>query len=345
MEYNREWQVKLGAIVLFLSFLTCAASDGLGQKTVACEYNRTRALVLVEYASAVYIIDDASLLSWTCSRCKGLTKGFKIHTLIVDVQHCLQAFVGVAENMKAIIIAFRGTQDTSMQNWAEDLYFRELDLDYPGVIDAMVHRGFYAAYHNTTLRERVVGAVQDILQARSDLGVMITGHSMGGAMATFCALDLSANYGFKNVEVITFGQPRVGNQAFSVYYNEHVPLTIRVTHAHDVVPHLPPYYPFSQLVGEKTYHHFATEVWIFRVSIGRLQLEFERVCDGSGDDIGEDPSCSRSVAGNSIADHLNYYGVFLSTEDDVLGLQNSSTGTNTSQMLGFCKTSVPLQRF
>lgn len=26
----------------------------------------------------------------------------------------------------------------SMQNWAEDLYFKELDLNYPGVTDAMV---------------------------------------------------------------------------------------------------------------------------------------------------------------------------------------------------------------
>ena len=56
---------------------------------------------------------------------------------------------------------------------------------------------------------------------------------------------------------MTFGQPRVGNRAFSVYYNEYVPLTIRVTHEHDIVPHLPPYYPFSG----KTYHHFATEVF------------------------------------------------------------------------------------
>jgi hypothetical protein len=26
----------------------------------------------------------------------------------------------------------------SMQNWVEDLYFKELDLNYPGVTDAMV---------------------------------------------------------------------------------------------------------------------------------------------------------------------------------------------------------------
>lgn len=177
-----------------------------------------------------------------------------------------------------------------------------------------------------------------IQQARRDLGVIITGHSMGGAMASFCALDLSVNFGFKNIEVFTFGQPRVGNFAFSVYYNEYVPLTIRVTHAHDLVPHLPPYYP---LVGQKTYHHFATEVWIFRVSIVRLVLEFERVCDSSG----EDPSCSRSVAGNSIADHLNYFGVSLGTEENVLALQSSVTDSNSSQMLGFCRTAVQRQHF
>ena len=56
-----------------------------------------------------------------------------------------------------------------------------------------VHSGFYGAYHNTSLRERVVKAVQAILLTRSDLSVIITGHSMGGAMATFCALDLSVS--------------------------------------------------------------------------------------------------------------------------------------------------------
>ncbi len=66
-----------------------------------------------------------------------------------------------------------------------------------------------------------------------------------------------ANYGVKNIQVFTFGQPRIGNPAFAAYYSENVPLTIRVTHSHDVVPHLPPYY---LIMGEKTYRHFATEV-------------------------------------------------------------------------------------
>jgi len=332
MENAGRIQILLGAIVILLVLVITPAIIGKGKHEIQAinisPYNRTKALILVEYASAVYIVDDTSLLSWTCSRCQGLTKDFKIHTLIVEVQHCLQAFVGVDEDLKAIIISFRGTQESSMQNWAEDLYFKELDLNYPGVTDAMVHRGFYAAYHNTTLREQVVNAVQAIQQARGDLGIIVTGHSMGGAMASFCALDLTANYGQKSIEVITFGQPRIGNSAFATFYMDSVPATVRITHGHDVVPHLPPYYA---ILGQKTYHHFATEVWIFKIAIGRLQYEFERICDGSG----EDPSCSRSVSGNSIQDHLNYYGVYLRTEDNVLALLNG-----TGQILGHCKTDV-----
>lgn len=112
MEHNRKKQLSLGAIVLLLSFWVFTASAETDQKTVLCEYNRTKALILVEYAAVAYIVDDTSLLSWTCSRCYGLTKGFKVHALIVDVQHCLQAFVGVAENLKATIVAFRGTQQS-----------------------------------------------------------------------------------------------------------------------------------------------------------------------------------------------------------------------------------------
>ncbi|CAI9283269.1 unnamed protein product [Lactuca saligna] len=48
-------------------------------------YNHTLATILVEYASA----------------------GFEVLELIVDVENCLQAFVGVADDLDAIVIAFR----------------------------------------------------------------------------------------------------------------------------------------------------------------------------------------------------------------------------------------------
>nr|DAD37969.1 TPA_asm: hypothetical protein HUJ06_008610 [Nelumbo nucifera] len=249
-------------------------------------YNHTLATILVEYASAVYMSDLTELFTWTCSRCDHMTKGFEIIELIVDVQHCLQAFIGVAQDLDAIVIAFRGTQEHSMQNWIEDLFWKQLDLNYPGMPEAMVHHGFYTAYHNTTLRPEVIHAVKRAKKFYGDLDIMVTGHSMGGAMASFCALDLVVNYGAHNVQVMTFGQPRIGNAVFVSYYRKHVPNTIRVTHAHDIVPHLPPYYAYFP---QKTYQHFPREVWLYEIALGSLVCTAEKVCDGSG----EDSSCSR----------------------------------------------------
>ncbi|WZZ22068.1 hypothetical protein YC2023_123455 [Brassica napus] len=249
-------------------------------------YNHTLTLTLVEYASA----------------------GFEVIEIIFDVEHCLQAYVGVAKDLNAIIIAFRGTQEHSIQNWVSDLFWKQLDLNYPDMPDAMVHHGFYSAYHNTTLRPAVLGAVQRAkISYGANINIIVTGHSMGGAMAAFCGLDL-VNEGEENVQVMTFGQPRVGNAAFASYYSLLVPNTFRITHEHDMVPHLPPYY---HIFPQKTYHHFPTEVWVRDLGFSSLVLaSVEKVCDNTG----EDPTCSRSVVGNSISDHLKYFGIDLRCE-------------------------------
>ncbi|GKB18454.1 probable feruloyl esterase A isoform X1, partial [Tanacetum coccineum] len=84
----------------------------LKTKVESLLYNHTLTRTMVEYASAVYTADSTELFTWTCSRCDGLTKGFEVIELIMDVQNCLQALVGVADDLNAIVIAFRGTQET-----------------------------------------------------------------------------------------------------------------------------------------------------------------------------------------------------------------------------------------
>lgn len=298
---------------LILAIFTCLLAITSGkelkvrQENEEAVYNHTLATILVEYASAVYMSDLTQLFTWTCPRCDGLTEGFEVIDLVVDVQHCLQAFVGVAQNPNAVVIAFRGTQEHSLQNWVEDLFWKQLDLNYPGMPDAMVHHGFYSAYHNTTMRPAILSAVKRAREIYGELDIMVTGHSMGGAMASFCGLDLKVNHEAKNVQVMTFGQPRIGNAVFSSYYSKLVPNTIRVVNDHDIVPHLPPYYSYFP---QKTYHHFPREVWLYNIGLGSLVYKAEKICDNSG----EDADCSRSVTGNSISDHLNYYGVELMCE-------------------------------
>ncbi|RAL54467.1 hypothetical protein DM860_001595 [Cuscuta australis] len=306
---ERKTWLKVVILICLVAFSTGRELKvELQYKKQSPVYNHTLATIMVQYASAVYMSDLNELFTWTCSRCDGLTKGFQMIELIVDVQHCLQAFVGVAQDLNAIVVAFRGTQENSIQNWIEDLYWKQLDINYPGMDDAMVHRGFYTAYHNTSLRAGVLNAVKEAKELNGDYQIMVTGHSMGGAMATFCGLDLTVNYGAESVQVMTFGQPRIGNAAFASYYSQLVPNTIRVTHGHDIVPHLPPYY---QYFPKKTYHHFPREVWLYYTGLESLVYPVEKVCDASG----EDPTCSRSVSGNSILDHMTYYGIQMGCEE------------------------------
>ncbi|XP_056172945.1 lipase-like isoform X1 [Syzygium oleosum] len=306
MERNGSW---LRPVVVLTCLVAASGARELGVRSKAHKaiYNHTLATILVEYASAVYMSDLTELFSWTCPRCDGKTKGFEVIELIVDVQHCLQAYVGVAKDLNAVVIAFRGTQEHSIQNWVEDLYWKQHDINYPGMPGAMVHRGFYYAYHNTTIRPGILDAVIRAKDLYGDINVMVTGHSMGGAMASFCGLDLVVNHEARNVQVLTFGQPRIGNAVFASYYSDRVPNTIRITNGHDIVPHLPPYY---SRFPQKTYHHFPREVWLYNIGFGSLVYQVEKVCDSSG----EDPSCSRSVTGNSLTDHLVYYGVGLMAE-------------------------------
>jgi hypothetical protein len=67
------------------------------------------------------------------------------------------------------------------------------------------------------------------------------------------------NLGSDKVQLMTFGQPRVGNAAFASYFAKYVPNTIRITNGQDIVPHLPPYFSF---LPQLTYHHFPREVYL-----------------------------------------------------------------------------------
>uniref|UniRef100_K3Z931 Fungal lipase-type domain-containing protein n=1 Tax=Setaria italica TaxID=4555 RepID=K3Z931_SETIT len=239
----RRW---LAAAVLMCLLVLCGGRE-LKTKHAPI-YDPALARTLAEYTSAVYTADLTQLFTWTCERCGDLT----------------EAYVGFARDMNAVIVVFRGTQENSIQNWIEDLFWKQLDLNYPGMPEAKVHSGFYSAYHNTTLRDGVVRGIQKTREVYGNIPIMVAGHSMGGAMASFCALDLVVNFGLKDVILMTFGQPRIGNAVFASNFKGYLPNAIRVTNAHDIVPHLPPYYRYFP---QKTYHHFPREVCFLFVSL------------------------------------------------------------------------------
>lgn len=134
--------------------------------------------------------------------------------------------------------------------------------------------------------------------------VSLQGHSAGGAIATLMSFDLARGVfpGLSLSTVTTFGSPRVGNEAFFEAYSAAVPINAsqRVTHYHDMVPHVP-----QTLVS---YHHVAREVYFDEPSAHYT------LCDGSGEDSACSNSCS-PLHCTSTEDHLYYLNVSMGGKD------------------------------
>ena len=114
-----------------------------------------------------------------------------------------------------------------------------------------VHSGFLRAYQclRPWLFERLASEVRGKKAQR--VSFHITGHNLGGAMATLCAFQLAAVAGdfelfallgdtAREVHCVTWGSPKVGDVVFRDKYRSQVPSTARMVNRWDVVPWLPP---------------------------------------------------------------------------------------------------------
>jgi hypothetical protein len=137
-----------------------------------------------------------------------------------------------------VAVAFRGTANTANAvtdaNFGRTLW-RRLASDSRN--QPKVHSGFAVSW------EQLCGPVMDDLSraiagAPDDCPILITGHSMGGALACLCALEVRSAYPKRKVSVYTFGMPRLGNETFRRQYDKVVPETYRCVCENDKVAHL-----------------------------------------------------------------------------------------------------------
>jgi subtilisin family serine protease len=113
-----------------------------------------------------------------------------------------QAFC--ARSSDLTLLAFRGTE--SLGDWLGNIDIGRADSPFG---DGDLHQGFLTAY--LAARAGVLAALGDDPGAGHRL--WITGHSLGGALATIAVADfVQQGRGFAGVH--TFGQPRVGNGDF-----------------------------------------------------------------------------------------------------------------------------------
>eukprot|EP00455_Lapot_gusevi_P016434 TRINITY_DN1846_c0_g3_i6.p1 TRINITY_DN1846_c0_g3~~TRINITY_DN1846_c0_g3_i6.p1 ORF type:complete len:285 (+),score=60.76 TRINITY_DN1846_c0_g3_i6:136-990(+) len=267
-------------VALLVAAVTCAPNN------VTQDFNWNVALGerYLFYSFASYC-QQGSLADWACLWCIGDTSGFQVMNFNVDPHTNTTCFAGVNSQTQEIVVAFKGTDPKSLKNVITDLNFFKTDTPFDGLPGAYVHGGFMKAYkaHKPIIMSTIVSLVQQY----PGYSIVITGHSLGGAQAILCILDLIHNEGYSNIVAYTYGSPRVGNPTFASFFNQIVPVHYRVTHSHDIVPHLPP--------RNLNFHHPGREVWQIDDSY--------MVCNGSG----EDPLCSDSnTVDLSIPDHLDY---------------------------------------
>jgi predicted lipase len=100
---------------------------------------------------------------------------------------------------------------------------------------ALMHRGFITAYFS------VRDEIHNYIKGRPISTAIATGHSLGGALATLCAIDIQYNFSdqVKTIEAYTFGSPKVGNDGFRDSFNRRVPNSYRFVHGMDMVAELP----------------------------------------------------------------------------------------------------------
>ena len=125
-------------------------------------------------------------------------------------QNDTECFVG--SDRWTVILAFRGTEIDSLQDWRTDIRLAKAAHPF-----GRVQTGFKRAYSH--VEGEIVQAIAAMRRWPSSddkskqKSFWITGHSLGGALAVLAAAHLAPRLQYVD-RICTFGQPRVGNRAF-----------------------------------------------------------------------------------------------------------------------------------
>jgi predicted lipase len=160
---------------------------------------------------------------------------------LTDALPDYKVFGFIARSGPDVVVAIRGTE--GLWEWLIDSLF--IQIPFPYVAAGRTEQGFTGFYSTFrtgpgNTQARVVDALRTLVADGSVQTLRITGHSLGGALATLLAIDVAANGGFASPTVYTFGSPRVGDKVFAGTYDSLVANSWRVANLNDLVPQVPP---------------------------------------------------------------------------------------------------------
>lgn len=125
------------------------------------------------------------------------------------------------------VLAFRGTEKNGTD------IKTDLNARFYNSAAGKGHRGFCEAFGS--IEKEIRNEIDAEQKKQKGLPIFLTGHSLGGALATVAAQELEEDYTI--AACYTFGSPRVGNAEWSDSLKTAV---YRVVHGADGVPMVPP---------------------------------------------------------------------------------------------------------
>lgn len=156
--------------------------------------------------------------------------GDPIHRRVSTPLPIASTYAMVLDLGAAVVVAFAGTDPAVLANWITDFDIRPAD---GGAAEGLV---------------AAMRVVEPDIVARLPSGrpIMVTGHSIGGALAVLLA-DRLATMGRDVLAIYTFGMTRPGRRDFADRYNRSALAgrTYRLVHGEDIVATTPPSEPFG----------------------------------------------------------------------------------------------------
>lgn len=148
----------------------------------------------------------------------------------------------------AALVAFRGAQ--TVTDWIDAV--ETVPVPYLAVPGAgLVHMGFQLVYEHVrhNVAQLLINACAGVKQ------ILVTGHSLGGAVAILNCFDIATNITPGIVPVLySLASPRVGAPGFAANFDRLIPVCNRIVNFMDVVPQVP-FPPAYEHVGHETLVH------------------------------------------------------------------------------------------
>eukprot|EP01040_Poterioochromonas_malhamensis_P015062 gene15062-16787_t len=111
----------------------------------------------------------------------GYAEGFVATTVLNTGLYDVQGFIGYLPSQASIYVVFRGS--ASAEDWVDDFHTKL--IPYPPCSDCTVHEGFYTA--EQFVLSQILEALRTLVSQHSTYQIVVTGHSLGAALATLTA--------------------------------------------------------------------------------------------------------------------------------------------------------------